>query len=148
MKAMYTPDRRSHTTAGCSIAIPPPGQRRYHHPDFDKKGLQGWRAVHREATLPQTAWRAEQERAIRLGLPGAESIEDRGISTFARGELPHYAGSNTFLKAPFAANCSLDHTSAAADHRVPFASAIPLRHGRHLQSQGCFRTAVLNSPSK
>jgi hypothetical protein len=33
-----------------------PGDRRYHHPDFDKKGLQGWRAVHREAALPQTAW--------------------------------------------------------------------------------------------
>jgi agmatinase len=45
-------------------------------------------------------WKAEREWAVRLGLPGAESIEDRFVSTFARGELPHYAGINTFLKAP------------------------------------------------
>ena len=83
MKSMFDPDRR------------------YHHPDFDKKGLEGWRAVHREATLPQAAWQAERERAVRMGLPAAESIEDRSISTFARGELPHYAGINTFLKAPY-----------------------------------------------
>jgi hypothetical protein len=84
-------------SAGRLIADLSPGHQRYHHPDFDRKGLQGWRAVHREATLPQTAWNAEREWVIRMGLAGADSIEDRSISTFARGELPHYAGINTFL---------------------------------------------------
>jgi len=36
-----------------------------------------------------------------MGLTGADSIEDKSIPTIARGELPHYAGINTFLKAPY-----------------------------------------------
>lgn len=30
----------------------------------------------------------------------AESLKDRTIPTFSRGENPHFAGINTFLKAP------------------------------------------------
>jgi hypothetical protein len=43
----------------------------------------------------------ELQEGLRLGLPGASSIEDPTISTFSRGELPHFAGINTFLKAPY-----------------------------------------------
>jgi hypothetical protein len=35
-----------------------------------------------------------------MGLPGAECLSDKTILTFSRGELPHFAGINTFLKAP------------------------------------------------
>src|SRR5712671_237470 len=80
MRSMFNADRQSIVAAGRRVANPSPGHRRYHHPDFDKKGLQGWRAVHREATLQQTAWKAEREGAIRMGLPGADSIEARSIS--------------------------------------------------------------------
>jgi hypothetical protein len=41
MKSMFNPERRSFIAAGCRVADPLPGDRRYHHPDFDKKGLQG-----------------------------------------------------------------------------------------------------------
>jgi agmatinase len=44
---------------------------------------------------------AEVERGLKIGLPGASSIEDKTIPTFSRGELPHFAGINTFMKAPF-----------------------------------------------
>ena len=47
------------------------------------------------------AWEAEVKRGLELGLPAASSIEDRDIPTFSRGELPHFAGINTFMKAPY-----------------------------------------------
>ncbi len=72
--------------------------RRDHHPDLTR--LQGWKAMQAEADLPEAGAEADRRWALRMGLTGAESIEDRSIPTFARGELPHYAGINTFLKAP------------------------------------------------
>jgi agmatinase len=136
MGSIFNPDRRSIVAAGRRIAYPSPGHRRYHHPDFDKKGLQGWRAVHREATLTQTAWKAEREWAVRMGLAGADSIEDRGISTFARGELPHYAGINTFLKAPYVENVRDVGKYDAAILGVPFDGGTTFRPGTRFGPQG------------
>ena len=53
-----------------------------------------------EAGLPTTKWEEEVARGLEMGLQGADSIVDRRIPTFSRGELPHFAGINTFLKAP------------------------------------------------
>lgn len=91
--------------AGSAIASPfaagfPPSGRRRHHPDFDRLQLRGWKAVEAEAKLPQGGWKRERAWALRMGLTGADSLDDKSIPTFARGELPHYAGINTFLKAP------------------------------------------------
>lgn len=41
---------------------------------------------------------AQVEQGLVHGLPGASSIVDRTIPTFSRGELPHFAGINTFMK--------------------------------------------------
>ena len=73
---------------------------RHHHPDLPK--LQGWKAMQAEKEIPGSGWAEERKWALRMGLTGADSIEDKSIPTFARGELPHYAGINTFLKAPYA----------------------------------------------
>ncbi len=54
-----------------------------------------------EARIPTTKHDAEVARGLEIGLPGASSIEDKSIPTFSRGELPHFAGINTFMKAPF-----------------------------------------------
>ncbi len=77
---------------------------RAHHPDFNARETFGWKAVEAEAKLSGDGWRKEQQWALDMGLPGAESITDSSISTFARGELPHFAGINTFLKAPYVEN--------------------------------------------
>ena len=79
-------------------------ERRFHHPDFDKMQARGWKAAEAEAKIGDSRWKAELERGLKNGLPGADSIGDRTIPTFARGELPHYAGINTFLKAPYIEN--------------------------------------------
>jgi agmatinase len=119
---------------------------RRHHPDFDKKGLAGWRAVHREAELSQAGWKAECERALSLGLTAADSIGDRSISTFARGELPHYAGINTFLKAPYVENVHDVGKYDAAVLGVPFDGGTTYRPGTRFGPQGIRRISALYTP--
>jgi len=139
MKSIFNPDRRSIVAAGRRVADPSPSHRRHHHPDFDRKGLQGWRAVHRGASLPQAAWKAEQERAVRMGLPGAESIEDRG-------ELPHYAGINTFLKAPYVEDVRDAGKYDVAILGAPFDGGTTFRPGTRFGPQAIRRISALSTP--
>ena len=62
---------------------PAQDERRYHHPDLTK--LQGWKSMKAEADLPEGRWDEERRWALRMGLTGADSIEDKSIPTFARG---------------------------------------------------------------
>ena len=83
---------------------PARARRREHHPSYEKLNSLGWKAIEAEGKLSGEGWRKEQQWALDMGLPGAESLTDRSIPTFARGELPHFAGINTFLKAPYVEN--------------------------------------------
>ena len=69
--------------------------RRQHHPDFDKLQLRGWKAAEKEGALPTAAWEKEKAWALRMGLTGSDSLTDKSIPTFARGELPHYGVSDS-----------------------------------------------------
>ncbi|CAN5563425.1 hypothetical protein BH24ACT22_BH24ACT22_18510 [soil metagenome] len=87
------------------------------------KRLAGYEAREREASIPTDRWDEEVERALEIGLPGADSIEDETISTFARTELPRFAEINTFMRFPF-----LEDVRSVADHRVRSFSRIGARH--------------------
>ena len=78
---------------------PPPERVRRHHPDFDKLASEGWKSLEAEGKLSDKAWRKEQQWSLDMGLPGAECLTDKTIPTFARGELPHFAGINIFLSS-------------------------------------------------
>lgn len=54
-------------------------------------GPEARRAVAAEAALPTTGWEREVARGLEMGLQGADSIVDRTIPTFSRGELPRRA---------------------------------------------------------
>jgi agmatinase len=43
-------------------------------------------ALEREARLPMTGWQQEVNQGLEYGLEAAESIRDRTIPTFSRGE--------------------------------------------------------------
>lgn len=123
-----------------------PGHRRQHHPDFDRMRLQGWKAAQKEAEIPGDAWRKERDWALRVGLTGADSIEDKSIPTFARGELPHYAGINTFLKAPYIEDVNKVGQFDAAVLGVPFDSGTTYRPGTRFGPQGMRRISALYTP--
>ncbi len=122
------------------------GERRRHHPDFDKLQSQGWKALEGEADLPVAGWLREQERALKLGLPGAESINDKAIPTFARGELPHFAGINTFMKAPYVEDVRDVGKFDAAVLGIPFDGGTTYRPGTRFGPQGIRKISALYTP--
>jgi agmatinase len=123
-----------------------PAPRHRHHPDFNARETRGWKAVEAEEKLPLDAWRKEQQWALDMGLPGAESITDKTIPTFARGELPHFAGINTFMKAPYVENVRDVGKYDAAVVGIPFDSGTTYRPGTRFGPQGIRRISALYTP--
>jgi agmatinase len=110
-------------------------------PPFDAS--LGRRAALREGVLPETRGRERVERGLELGLPAAASVGDRTISTFARGELPHFAGINTLLKLPY-----LEDVRRVGEHDVaflgiPFDLGTTYRPGCRFGPQGMRRISAL-----
>jgi agmatinase len=123
-----------------------PGQRRYHHPSYEKLNSRGWQAVEAEGRLPGKGWAREVAWALEMGLPGADSLTDKTIPTFARGELPHFAGINTFLKAPYVENVRDVAHYDAAILGIPFDSGTTFRPGTRFGPQGIRRISALYNP--
>jgi agmatinase len=121
-------------------------EKRHHHPSFDRMNARGWKAAMAEADISHDAWKAEVARGLSLGLEAAPSIEDRSIPTFARGELPHFAGINTFLKAPYAENVRDVGRFDAAVMGVPFDGGTTYRPGTRFGPQGMRRISALYTP--
>jgi len=119
---------------------------RRHHPDFDKMATQGWQSLEAEGKLPSAGWRKERQWALDMGLPGADSLTDRDIPTFARGELPHFAGINTFMKAPYVENVRDVAKYDAAVLGIPFDSGTTYRPGTRFGPQGIRRISALYTP--
>ncbi len=117
---------------------------RYHHPDLSK--LRGWKAMQAEEGLPETGWDEEKRWALRMGLTGSDSIEDKSIPTFARGELPHYAGINTFLKAPYAEDVTEVGDYDATVLGIPFDGGTTYRAGTRFGPQGLRKISALYTP--
>ncbi len=129
------------------------GRPYYHLPeDFSTEGLHGHYgpearyAVAAEGELPATRWEAEVARGLEMGLPAAPSIVDRRIPTFSRGELPHFAGINTFLKAPFVEDVRTCGDYDVAILGVPFDGGTTYRPGTRFGPQGIRRISALYGP--
>ena len=128
--------------------------RAYHHlpEDFTTAGLhEGYGpeakyAVAAEGALPTTRWEEEVRRGLEYGLPGADSIVDKRIPTFSRGELPHFAGINTFLKAPFVEDVRTCGRYDVAVLGVPFDGGTTYRPGTRFGPQGIRRISALYGP--
>ncbi|MGB0694538.1 MAG: agmatinase family protein [Rhodospirillaceae bacterium] len=118
--------------------------RRYHHPDLSK--LQGWKAMHKEASIPGGEWEKERQWALRMGLTGSDSINDKSIPTFARGELPHYAGISTFMSAPYAEDVTTVGNFDVAVLGAPFDGGTTYRPGTRFGPQGIRRISALYTP--
>ncbi|MCP9900993.1 agmatinase [Cyanobium sp. Cruz CV13-4-11] len=109
-------------------------------------GSEGARALEREAALPLTGWQQEVDQGLRYGLEAASSIVDRRISTFSRGELPHYAGINTFMKAPYLEDVNRVGDFDVAVVGVPHDSGTTYRPGTRFGPQGIRRISALYTP--
>jgi len=106
----------------------------------------GWKAAVKEGTLPTTKHDADIKRGLEIGLPGASSIDDKNIPTFSRGELPHFAGINTFMKAPFVEDVRDVGGYDATVIGVPFDGGCTYRSGTRFGPQGIRRISALYTP--
>ena len=114
--------------------------------DAENNGTEAERALEKERQLPLTGWQQEVERGLEYGLEAAPSINDRTISTFSRGELPHYAGINTFLKAPYLENVNQVGNYDVAIIGVPHDSGTTYRPGTRFGPQGIRKISALYTP--
>lgn len=120
---------------------------RVHDEDLhDRYGPEARYAVAAEAALPRTKWEEEVARGLEFGLQGADSIVDRGIPTFARGELPHFAGINTFLKAPFVEDVRKCGEYDVAVLGAPYDGGTTYRPGTRFGPQGIRTISALYGP--
>jgi agmatinase len=110
-------------------------------PPFDR--TLGRAAAEKEGTLATS--RAEEgiRRALELGLAAAPSVEDRSISCFSRGELPHFAGINTLLKLPYLEDVRQVGRHDVAFLGVPFDLGTTYRPGARFGPQGMRRISAL-----
>ena len=88
--------------------------------------------------------REEIERGLTFGLEAAPTINDRRISTFVRGELPHFAGERgTFLKCPFIEDVNKVDDAEVAIFGVPLDAGATYRPGTRFGPQGIRRSTNL-----
>lgn len=112
-----------------------------------REELQGEIAKRYEDELTDQRLRKELQRAHMFGLDPAESIQDKDLaSTFVRGELPHFAGINTFLKTPF-----LQNIREVGEHEVaivgcPLDTGTTYRPGPRFGPEGMRRISGLYTP--
>jgi agmatinase len=116
------------------------------HPANSIEGVndEGYRAQQAEARLSDRRYREEIDRGLTLGLEAAPTIVDRRISTFVRGELPHFAGeTGTFLKAPFMEDVHDVGDAEVAFFGVPLDTGATYRPGTRFGPQGIRRATNL-----
>ena len=121
-------------------------QTRSHHPDPRMMDMKGWKAAVKEASLPTTRHDAEVKRNLEIGLQGSSSLEDKTIPTFSRGELPHFAGINTFMKAPYVEDVRKVGDYDVTVVGVPFDGGATYRPGTRFGPQGIRKISALYTP--
>jgi agmatinase len=115
-------------------------------PLHDHYGPEAKYAVEAEALIPTTKWDEEVKWALENGLPGADSIVDKRIPTFSRGELPHFAGINTFLKAHYLEDVKRCGEFNVAVLGAPFDGGTTYRSGTRFGPQGIRKISALYGP--
>ncbi len=105
--------------------------------------MKGYLAALKEETLSEAAIAEELKSQQELGLPAADSIGDRSITTFSRGELPHYAGINTLLKQPYLEDARRVGEYDVAFMGIPFDIGTTYRSGTRFGPQGMRRISAL-----
>lgn len=111
---------------------------------FEGINDEGYWAQQAEGQIPDRRLREEIERGHAFGLEAAPTIVDRNISTFVRGEVPHFAGeTGTFLKSPFMEDVHDVGDAEVAFFGVPLDSGATYRPGTRFGPQGIRRATNL-----
>jgi len=105
--------------------------------------FRGMRNIRKLADIPDRKQREAIERGLEYGLEAAPSVQDRTISTFARGHQPAFAGINTFLKAPYVEDVHEVGKHEVAVLGAPFDMGTTYRAGCRFGPQAIRRISAL-----
>jgi agmatinase len=114
-----------------------------HGNGFRREDLRGIQVQKRLKDISDRKQREEAERGIDLGLEAADSVQDRTISTFSRGQQPAFAGINTFRKAPYCENIRDVSKYEVAVIGAPFDMGTTYRPGCRFGPQAVRRISAL-----
>jgi agmatinase len=110
----------------------------------DIPNREGAWAQQAEAELSTRRHKEEIERCLSHGLEAAPTINDRTLSTFSRGELPHFAGERgTFLKCPFLEDVHDVGDAEVAVFGAPLDAGTTYRPGTRFGPMGIRRSTNL-----
>src|SRR5947209_8759354 len=109
----------------------------------DGAPFRGMRNIRRLADIPDRKQREAVERALEYVLEAAPSVQDRTISTFARGQQPAFAGINTFRKAPYVEDVHEVGKHEVAVLGAPFDMGTTYRAGCRFGPQAIRRISAL-----
>jgi len=113
-------------------------------PEEDRVNREGAWAQQAEARLPERRLQEEIERRLAYGLEAADSITDRTLSTFARGETPHFAGERgSFMKCPYLEDVHDVGDAEVAIFGAPLDAGTTYRPGTRFGPQGIRRATNL-----
>ncbi|MEM1209797.1 MAG: agmatinase family protein [Planctomycetota bacterium] len=110
---------------------------------FNREQMKGYLAALKEETIGTAQLDQDLADLQKLGLPAADSIGDRSITTFARGELPHYAGINTVLKTKYLEDATQVGNYDVAFMGIPFDIGTTYRSGTRFGPQAMRRISAL-----
>ena len=113
---------------------------------LSREEMKGYLAALKEESLPSKVHEEKARHAEEIALPGAESISDRSITTFSRGELPHYAGINTLLKTKYLEDVREVGNYDVAFLGIPFDIGATYRAGTRFGPQGMRRISAIYTP--
>lgn len=108
--------------------------------------LLGIELAYKEAKIPHVKSTEEIVRSLKLGLEGAESIEDRSISCFTREGRPAFANIPTFLKMPYLEDVTKVGNYDVAFIGVPFDIGTTYRPGPRFGPEAIRRISKLYTP--
>src|SRR3954451_19302176 len=110
----------------------------------DRVDAEGHAAQQAEALLPDRRHQEEIERGLAFGLAAADSITDRTLPTFARGEIPHFAGERgSFMKCPYLEDVHDVGDAEVAIFGAPLDAGTTYRPGSRFGPQGIRRATNL-----
>lgn len=116
---------------------------RPHRHGIGRADFQGTRMMAKLAGLPTDRQQEAAARMLAYGLEAADSVTDRSISCFSRGQQPAFAGINTFMKVPYCEDIREIGQYQAAFVGAPFDSATTYRPGTRFGPQAIRRISAL-----
>ncbi len=110
--------------------------------NYSRDDLLGTQLARAEQKLPTTKQDEVTAKSLELGLPPADSVNDKTIPCFARGDLPVFGGITTYMKFPYLEDMRQLKGKDVAVLGVPYDGAAHYKAGARYGPMGIRRASA------